>query len=488
MEEYTLLNILPRNISDAHLSGSLHLNNLGTWILKPNEITHSLPYFLQAQKPKTLEAALNITTNIIHNTATEIAGQQNLDNFNIHLAPYTKNVIQHKIKALLRLFIRNLNQAASTPTTISLEFLADKKTQYIKETQQFAALLLETLTEENTTNPLQNPKVVIKNRQEIPKSDETRSLLYESHKLAANSVLIYFANLYPDNQKKATYTVSGLRLADDWHQDWELDTQRTGNLDTVIINLPRLSFDAKGDEDKFLELLYDQLDMANQALEIKYQTIRKRAEQCLLPHLTQKTNGDQYFRLENTTRTTSFIGLNEAVQTLMGTEPAEDSGKAFVITERILKHVNAYMKKHAKKPQTRLTASIIPNRTAAKRFARLDAEKYGWGVTKTQGTKEHPFYLDINTLSLLKKEQFNLEGRIHQLTSGGHVVLIETEGQHPSGEELLATTKQLTPCNLGLFVYSLYLMYCRHCKTTSYRTHLKCPNCNSTRILALKSF
>ncbi|MDH5447780.1 MAG: helix-turn-helix domain-containing protein [Candidatus Bathyarchaeota archaeon] len=487
MEEYTLLSILPRSISDAYLSGSLHLNNLGTWTLKPNEITHSLPYFLQFQKPKTLEAALNITTNVTRNTATETTGQQNLDNFNIHLAPYTKDIAPNKIKELLRLFIKNLNQTTPTPTTISLEFSAEKSAAYADETQQLTLFLLETLAEENKIHPLKNPKIIIKT-QRVLKTSEAESLLHEVHKLAATSILVYFANLYPDNQINATYTASGLRLADEWQQDWELDTQRTGNLDTATINLPRVSVDAKGDEDKFLELLDDQLNMAKQALAIKYQTIKKRVKQNLLPYLTQKTNGDQYFRLENTTRTIVSMGIKEAVQKLMGKEIAEDIGKAFVITERILKHINAYAKKHAKKPQARLTTAVIPNRTAAKRLAMLDVEKYGWGVVKTKGTRGNPYYSDINTVSPLEKEQFNIEERIHQLTLGGHLALIETEDQQPSVEELLAKTKQLTTSNIGFFAYNLSFTYCHHCKSTSHGTHLKCPNCGSTNILTLKQF
>ena len=47
LEEYTLLNIFPRDIADAHLSGAIHIDGLGTWITKPNEVNHDLRFFLQ---------------------------------------------------------------------------------------------------------------------------------------------------------------------------------------------------------------------------------------------------------------------------------------------------------------------------------------------------------------------------------------------------------------------------------------------------------
>jgi anaerobic ribonucleoside-triphosphate reductase len=486
IEEYTLLKVLPRNISDAHLSGSLNLHNLGMWIMKPNEVTHSLPYFLQAYKPKAFEAALSLAANIVHNTAMETAGQQNLDNFNIHLAPYIKGVTDEKIKELLRFFIRNLNQANPTPTTISLEPSAEKGASDFKEAQQLTRLLLEATTEENRTQPLTNPRLVVKMSNGALKDVTTEGLLHEAHKLAASSVLVYFANLCPEAEKNATYTASGLRLADDWQQDWEIDTQRTGNLDIVTLNMPRLSFDAKGDENRFFEFLGDQLDMANQALEVKFETIKKRTEQNLLPSLTQKTDGDRYFRLENTTRTIVLLGVNEAVQTLMGKETVDNDGRPSALTERVLERAAAYAKKRSRKPQTRLTTAIIPNKAAAKRLAKLDVERYGWGTVKTRGTKDSPYYSDINTASPLDKDQFNLEERIHQLTPGGHITLIEVETPQPSSEELLTRTKQLAASNISLFAYNLSFTYCSRCKATSYGTHLKCPNCSSTNILALR--
>src|SRR3972149_1828079 len=45
--EYTLLNVFPRDIADAHVSGAIHVKGLGTWVLRPNEVMHDLRFFLQ---------------------------------------------------------------------------------------------------------------------------------------------------------------------------------------------------------------------------------------------------------------------------------------------------------------------------------------------------------------------------------------------------------------------------------------------------------
>jgi len=488
MEEYTLLKILPRNIADAYLSGSLHLNSLGTWILKPNEITHSLPYFLRARKPKTLEAALNMITNVVRNTSAEAIGQQNLNDFNVHMASYTRDEAPGKIKELLRFFVKDLNQTTQTPTTINLKLPTERDFSYAHEAQQLAILLLETLSEGNQKQPLMNPKVVIKNRIDALEAAETESVLHEAHKLATTSILVYFANLDAEDQEHATYTASGLRLADEWQKDHELDTQRTGNLDVVNINLPRIAFDARADEGKFFELLDDQLEMARQALEIKYQQIEKRIEQNLLPYLKQQTTSDRYFILENATRTIVPVGLKEAVQRLIGKDAIEDPAETFAATERVLKHVLTYVNKHSKKPRTRLTSAVVPNKTAARRFAELDKEKYGWEIVTTRGNRENPYYLDIDSLLPSRKESLELEERLHRLTPGGHLALIETEGSETTAEALLPMTKKLANSYLRFFAYNLSFARCHHCRTTFGEARLMCPECGSTDILTLGHF
>ena len=58
----------------------------------------------------------------------------------------------------------------------------------------------------------------------------------------------------------------------------------------------------------------------------------------------KNNNGGRYFRLENATRTIALIGISEAVERIIDQKIVEDPGKAYVVTERILKHINAYTK------------------------------------------------------------------------------------------------------------------------------------------------
>ena len=127
IEEYTLLNVFPRDIADAHLSGAIHINRLSDWILKPNEIMQDGRFFLQRglnlevidsskltlPPPKNLESALTFLNIFLSYSAREVSDIQSLDYFNVFLAPLIKNREASKVKEALHLFIINLSHLTS---------------------------------------------------------------------------------------------------------------------------------------------------------------------------------------------------------------------------------------------------------------------------------------------------------------------------------------------------------------------------------------
>ena len=523
IEEYTLLNVLPRDIADAHLSGALHLNNLGTWVLKPNEFMHDLRIFLQQGlslgrmnsreasylPPKSLEAALLTASNVLKIAATEISGEQALDFFNIFLAPFAQGLPDERIMEGLRLFVFNLNQSLSNegfPVGASLgleflvpDFLEEKEAigpggrkmgccaDFVEESRRLASILLEVMFEDDKHKPVFNPSLIIKIRPEVLKNKECEALLFKSHRLAAETGLPYFANLCPKEQTSASYTATGCRFATDWKGDWELDTLQTGNIDNVIINLPRVAYEAGGRQTPFFKLLDEQLEMALRALEIKYRTIKQRARENLLPFLTQKADGDHYFRIENASRLVSFVGLNETIESFFGKALLQD-GETLDFAEKIVTYLSNNVRRYAKKPETRASLATVPNADAAKRLAELDAEKYGWAKVRAQGTREHPFYTDMVALPLEAdvswKERLSVEKRFHKLTPGSHLAIIQLADSEQDPNELLSATKEIVGTYaVGLYVFNRHLAYCASCQKTFYGILARCPSCGSVNML-----
>jgi anaerobic ribonucleoside-triphosphate reductase len=522
MEEYTLLNVLPRDVADAHLSGGLHLKNLGTWVLKPDQFMHDLRFFLQRGlnsggmniqepsylPPKSVEAALLTASNVLKIAATEASGEQTLDFFNIFLAPFTMGISEERVREGLRLFVTNLNHPLSNGNSVGAslgiefvvpDFLKEKEAvgpegktvglygDYAEESRRLASLIFEVMLQDDTRKPIFNPRLIVKIRPEALKDPECAPLLLESHKFAAETGLPYFANLCAPEQKAASYTSQGFRLASDWREDWELDTMQTGSVDTVIINLPRVMYEAGGKENSFFRILDDQLEMALRALEIKYRTIKQREREHMLPFLMQKTDGDQYFRIENAVRLVSFVGLNETIQAFFD-KPLKLEGETLDFAKKIVSYLSGDIEKYSKKPETRASLAMVPAPDAAKRLAELDAERYGWAKVRAQGSREKPFYTDLVALPLgvdaSWKERLRVEEQFHRLTPGGHLCVVPVADEPQKPEDLLSISREVAGnYGVGFYVFNRNIAYCAGCRQIFYGILEKCPSCGSVNML-----
>ena len=107
-------------------------------------------------------------------------------------------------------------------------------------------------------------------------------------------------------------------LQDNWTGDWEQDCLRTGNLAYVTLNLPRIGYQSK-DESQVFEYLDEYMDLAAETLMLR----REQGLKCLndfhiLPFLKQKVGEDSYYRIQNSTLSFGFVGLNEMLLSLFG--------------------------------------------------------------------------------------------------------------------------------------------------------------------------
>jgi ribonucleoside-triphosphate reductase len=513
IREYTLLNVLPRDVADAHLSGALNLNNLGCWILKISSVMHDLRFFFRygiafkggyskrvsVRPPKSLKSALSMVENVLGLSSSEVSSEQGIDFFNVFLAPYIKGLRREEIKEELRIFLTSVNLTVPTNVSLGLDtvlsgFLAESKvfgpdgkvlgvySDYSDESLLLAHLVIECLEERGNSKPLFNPSLVIKVHPETLNNDEGERLLYEAHSLAVRG-LPYFANLCPEEQACPSYTATGSRLAADWRGDWELDTIRTGCMDWVTLNLPRALYDARRDRSRFFENVYDCLEKALRALEMKYLTIRQRARRGLLPFLIQRGELDPYYRHENSPCLVSFVGLNEAAQSMIG-EAIHESGEALNFAEEVISYLSKVVRGYVKKRGIRYALSLRPDMDAARRLAELDIERYGLARVRIQGDKDNPFYTNMAVtpygIDIPLEKYLSIEERFHALTPGGHLVKIPVQDSEEDADHLLSTTREIVNnYKIGFYTYDRSLTYCGRCGKTFYGELIKCPTCGS---------
>ncbi|MFX1449911.1 MAG: anaerobic ribonucleoside-triphosphate reductase, partial [Promethearchaeota archaeon] len=325
LEQYLLLNVLDHRIADAHLSGDIFIPNANYYILRPNSVQHDARIFfnnglpsmgslIAISPPKNFRTALGIIAKIFN--ISNSASDQSFDHFNVFLAPFVKNLSQDEIKNNLRIFLEDIGYTFENQgININLEFLVPSYLQnspaigpegkskdvygdYLEETQLLLSILLDVLIEGDIKGrPFLLPNQIIKIRPEVLTHDEYSPLLIKLHELILKFGTPFLINATKDWQTKNVNMTGSLdRLAATW-KEVEVDTLRTGNLDWVIINLPRIAYESENDDDKFFDLLETRLSLAYNALIQKKEIINIRMnEDRLLPFLSASVQGEPYFR------------------------------------------------------------------------------------------------------------------------------------------------------------------------------------------------
>ena len=517
--EYTLLNVFPRDVADAHLSGTFHIENLGNWILKPDGFVHDLRFLFRYgirfadtystktiyPPPKSYEEALQSLVKLVYVTAGEVVGEQALPHFNVFLAPFIKGLKEEEILEGVRGFLTMVNgiQAESGPGVLSIgldlsipESLAEEEAygmggealgsyaEFTDESLTLASAVMEAFLEHYKGKPGINVIPIVNLQKENLNGED--GLLYKAHELAAETSLPLFAD-QSKSREDLVYMASGVRFNCDWTGDWELDTLRVGVLGRVDLNLPRLYYDSREEGRRFEVLLDERVEMAIRALEIKYRAINQRGGEGVIPFLFHTWSGDRYFHLRNSIRVLSIVGLNEVIAAILDRELKYGAEEAH-LAERILKQTVKRIEENAGVYNARVRLSAYPHPEAAERLARLDVERYGWSKVKVQGDKEHPIYTDSGLIPFSSdiplKTRLRFEGLIQKYTGGGHLAVIQLEDvQHEPEELLSATITAIKDFNLNLFTYNLESTYCLACGNKSYGSPFKCPKCGSADTL-----
>jgi len=513
-QEYTLLNVYPRDIADAHASGALHVNDLSTWILKPNEVMHDLRFFFQngirtdnplqlsERPPQSFESALSTAFNVLLHTNKEINETQTCDYFNVFLAPFIRGMDAARIRENLRLFIMNVNQHVDAALGLELtipKFIAEKpavgpqgKTcgkygDFAEENRLLASLAIEIFAEESSPKPLLNPKLILKINNETLLDENAKVILLKAHKLAVEKGTPYFANML---QKDGTtvFSASGCKFEADLSGDWETDTLRTGCLGYVTINLPRIVHESEKDKNKFFEILKERCELAARALGIKFRALKQHGKSSL-PFMMQSTNGDTYFRLENCSSIINLSGLKESVEAFCEKGMSQEESVKFA--EEISQNLLIFKHKLGRKHGKRLFPAILPSPEASERLAQLDIEKYGIAKVKFSGTRETPFYsttkrlrLQAGSLLSIPSESLEAEQKLRGLNAGGSLSIIELEETEYKPEELMKLTTQLIEKQaVEFFTYNRRITYCANCKKSWFGVLHKCPSCGSMSTL-----
>jgi len=509
LEEYTLLKVLPRTIADAHLCGAIHLNNANYWSLRPADIHHDLRPFLDGalpvdgtglampthSRPKSFTGALYTVNSLLRSTSAMVSNSQSIGFFNIFLAPFIKNMDDDAVESAIRDFLYDMNGClmvsgnADIAINAELEvpsFLedvkavgpdgkSDKYSDYYDESLRLLRLFLDVMSEpDGSSKPLTRPTLFLKVRKRSLVTDKASACFESAYKLAERWGSVYFINqMLPWQHSNVFYNSDLSRIDSEW-KDWESGTMRVGSLDNITLNLPRIAYDANGDDDRMMERLRELLELSREALSIKKQILEERMHiDRLLPLYREEYEGNNYFRLNDSPGIISYVGLPEAVKYHTGLD-LSDSNDALKLATRIVDTMNGYTRQML--PSTRLLTSSITFEPSAQRLTQLDIAS---GYLKSKDAQIYTEHSNLPlTTAIPLRKRLNIEGLFHQKTKGGHLFDIRLAEPFPTYEVLSNNTKRIMEtAAIGLFTFTRDYSYCARCRNVTYGLHAKCPKC-----------
>ncbi|WP_456472237.1 anaerobic ribonucleoside-triphosphate reductase [Methanocaldococcus sp.] len=522
MKQYALLEMFPKHIADAHIRGDIHLHDLEYAPTRPVCMQHDLrPFFkyglkvdgtglhTSVSKPaKHPEVAIQHAAKVMMAAQTNMAGGQSIDEFNVWLSPYMRGLSYEKIKQLMQMFIYELNQmyvsrggqVIFSSINVELEipdYLKDKPAIVAGEErgcygdyEEEALLIVEALVDvmlegDATGKPFLFPNFIIKLRDNAFKYDD---LMYKIHELSAKFGTPYFVNLTREWQGENVNSMGcRTRLSSDHTGNPELDTLRTGNMQWYTINLPRIAYEARGDDERLFEILHERLELLKEALLIKHEAMIERLyKDKILPFLTQKFDGDEYYRYEYTTKTFGFVGLNEMLKFHLG-EELHESDESLKFGVKVIKYMREYADKLKEETGLRWSITQTPAESTAGRFARLDYKYYrDETMSVVNGNLD-----DINSLyytnsshvrvnaPITLTEKVLIEEKFHPLCNGGHILHVWNSEAMSDPIVLYDLTKKIAKRDIGYWAYTKNISACNSCGYISGGLKESCPNCKS---------
>jgi anaerobic ribonucleoside-triphosphate reductase len=508
LSEYTLFNCLPHKLADAHLSGSIHISNLENWILKPNEVIHDLRYFLGnsfrgIQPPESFEAALALAGNMLETASGEVSGEQTLELFNTFASPYVRGREIGEITRQLTYFLTwmhrelvpgNPQQGFSIVIDLDLpEHIAKEEavgpngksgtySDYAEEAFLLAEATIDAFAIASRSAHALLPHLIVRVRNRALNDEKYRRIIDKSHELAASRSIPYFALLNDD--EKTTYSATGLRLTDDWTGQWEADCVRTGSMDSIFLNLPRIAYEAKKNDEKFFMLLKETATLAVEGFKAKRKFVGERLKQPLLPLLAGSSGSVTYFYDKNACYNLAFVGLAEAVEFHLGKRLEHDKS-AIEFAIRILRELSKLAEAASEESEMRITISQRPGDEAAGRLAELDIEEYGRAIVIADGSRGPPYYSDMPTVPLSTKipmeSRISIEAQIQAAMHGGHlnVVCVAPTSSIPS---LVSYTRSALLSGCKFQTYTGNYTSCNACNETEQGIVPRCSKCGSDKL------
>ncbi len=410
---YWMDRVYTKDIQQAHEKGDLHVHDLQMvaayccgWDLHDLLMRGfgGVPGKVSSAPPKHFRSALGQMVNFIYTLQGEANGAQAFANFDTLLAPFIRfdKLNQKEIKQALQEFVFNMNvptrvgfQTPFSNITLDLQVPSTYKNESViiggkpqkekygdfqKEMNMINKAFAEVMSEGDAQNRVFTFPIPTYNiTKDFDWNDQALNPIWE---MTAKYGMPYFANFVNSDMSPDDARSMCCRLRLD---NRELNKRggglfganpMTGSIGVVTINMPRIGYLAKDEED-FFDRLDRLMDLAKESLETKRNFIEKLTEAGLYPysrHYLKSIKQRRGSYWGNHFSTIGLVGMNEALENLIGEKIVTKKGNK--LAQKILEHMRKRMVKYQKETDNMYNLEATPAEGTTYRLAKLDQAKY----------------------------------------------------------------------------------------------------------------
>ena len=525
-DQYALLNCLPPHVADAHMEGFIHIHELEYFPTRPFCQEHDLRFFLKtglivdgqgvhtavAGPAKHPEVAILHAAKALAAAQTNWAGGQGYDFFNVWLAPLLRGLPYKKIKQLAQMFIYEMSQmyvargGQTVFSSIALECGVPKIVEeipavlptgkvservtygdFFEEANLFFNAIIDVYLEgDYVGKPFNFPKCEVKLRKEYLGKFDNEYL--KVARLATKFGTPYFLNLCPDYMPDIVNSqCCRLIFAPDSEEleDFYKGALRMGSLQVVTINLPRLAYEAHGDDDRLFEILDDRMNLAKEVLLIKRAIIKERMRDRALPFCAMDCHGEPYLNVDKQVLNIGFVGLNEMLEAHIGRE-LHEGAQAWRFGLKVIRHMVERAALFSEETGLRFGCIQTPAESSAHRLALIDLKTYGKNAAvQGDSTNGAVYYTNSShvrpSAGIPLLDRIKIEASFHPLTRGGAILHVWLGEANSSPEALWNLTRRIATETLtAYFTYTKDLTICQKCLSVTSGLLSMCPRCGAT--------
>ena len=509
---YWLSEVYDEEIANAHRNADIHIHDLSMltgycagWSLRQliEEGLGGVPGKINSSPAKHLSTLCNQMVNFLGIMQNEWAGAQAFSSFDTYLAPFVKvdNLSYDEVKQCIQSFVYGVNtpsrwgtQAPFSNITLDWTVPADmadkpcivggKELDFTyrdckKEMDMINKAFIEIMIEGDANGRgFQYPIPTYSITRDFDWSDtENNRLLFE---MTAKYGTPYFSNYINSDMEPSDVRSMCCRLRLDLRELRKKSGgyfgagESTGSIGVVTINLPKIAYQAK-DENDFFKRLAKMMDIAARSLDVKRKVVTKLMESGFYPY-TKRYLGT----FENHFSTIGLVGMNEVGLNAkwLGKDMTHKETNDFAI--KTLNYMRERLSDYQEKYGDLFNLEATPAESTSYRLAKHDRKKFP--DIKTAGEPgEIPYYTNSSHLPVNYTEDIfealDVQDELQTLYTSGTVFHAFVGEKLPDWKAAAKIVRAIAE-NYKLPYYTISPTY-SICKNHGYISgeHFTCPDC-----------